>query len=314
VADSNLRAKRTRVNGRSELGQAAVLSVVWMVVLLGLAGLVIDVGAWYRSQRNQQAQADAAALAGAQDLPDNTSAASSAAQVYATKNGYTLPISGISFSSAVAPDDSITVKVDHDAPTFFSKIFGLQSVPVHVEATAQTSLIGQARYVAPIAVNIKHPLLSGPGCPCFGQQTTLPLSKTGAPGAFALIDLDNATGNGSSTLGNWVLNGFAAYLGLGPYSSNTGAKFNSTDIDNALDARIGTVLMFPVYDTIVMQGTNAVYNVIGWVGFLLGGYKITGGNSGSLTGSFTEITWQGIPATQGNGPPNLGARVVTLIR
>ena len=156
--------------------------------------------------------------------------------------------------------------------------------------------------------------ISGPGCPCFGQQTTLPLSKTGAPGAFALIDLDNGTGNGSSTLGNWVLNGFAAYLGLGPYSSNTGAKFNSTDIDNALDARIGTVLMFPVYDTIVMQGTNAVYNVIGWVGFLLGGYKITGGNSGSLTGSFTEITWQGIPATQGNGPPNLGARVVTLTR
>ena len=70
----------------------------------------------------------------------------------------------------------------------------------------------------------------------------------------------------------------------------------------------------PVYDTIVMQGTNAVYNIIGWVGFLLGGYKITGGNSGSLTGSFTEITWQGIPATQGNGPPNLGARVVTLTR
>ena len=32
----------------------------------------------------------------------------------------------------------------------------------------------------------------------------------------------------------------------------------------------------------------------------------------TLDGHFTDITWQGIPATANNGEPNLGARVVTL--
>ena len=57
-----------------------MLSVVWMVVLLGMAGLVIDVGSWYRSQRNLQSQADASALAGAQDLPKDTVTARGDAQ------------------------------------------------------------------------------------------------------------------------------------------------------------------------------------------------------------------------------------------
>ena len=70
MAGRKLGAKRAKVAGRSESGQAVVLSVVWMVVLLGMAGLVIDVGSWYRSQRNLQSDADAAALAGAQELPE----------------------------------------------------------------------------------------------------------------------------------------------------------------------------------------------------------------------------------------------------
>ena len=41
-----------------------------MVPLLGISGLVIDGGYAYFTQRTLQAQADAAALAGAQRLPD----------------------------------------------------------------------------------------------------------------------------------------------------------------------------------------------------------------------------------------------------
>ena len=60
---------------RSEAGQAAVLSVVFMAALLGAVALVLDVGSWYRAQRNLQSDADAAALAGAQELPDDTATA-----------------------------------------------------------------------------------------------------------------------------------------------------------------------------------------------------------------------------------------------
>lgn len=312
-----LRAQRARVAGRDESGQAAVLSLVWLVVLLGFAGFVIDVGSWYRVQRNLQARADASALAGAQDLPQSTATAGNEAQAYATKNGFSLTAGDITFSQSEAPNDSIAVKVDSTAPTFFTRIFGISSVNIHAAAKAKATLMGQARYVAPITVNIKHPMLSGinagVNCPCFDQPTSLPLSRLSAPGAFGLLDLDNGKGNGASTLGSWIQNGYDGYLPLGDYSSNTGAKFSSQNVGSALDARIGSVLLFPVYDTLTGQGTNAVYHIIAWVGFKLTGYDIQG-NSGTLYGSFTDITWQGIPAAANSGQPNLGARVISLIQ
>ncbi len=70
---------------RSERGQAFALMVIALVALLGTAALAMDVGfAWY-AKRQVQASADAAALAGAQQLPDITSATSTA-NYYATLN------------------------------------------------------------------------------------------------------------------------------------------------------------------------------------------------------------------------------------
>ena len=58
----------------NERGQSMVMTVVFMVVLLGFAALVIDVGSWYRAHRSAQATADASALAGAAVLPDTAAA------------------------------------------------------------------------------------------------------------------------------------------------------------------------------------------------------------------------------------------------
>ena len=311
------RTQRMRVRGTAgEQGQAVVLSVVWMVVLLGLAGLVIDVGGWYKSQRDLQSQADASALAGAQDLPVDVTQAPSLAQTYATKNGYTLPASDITISGQYVPNDSINVKVGNDSPTFFSKLFGLNSVHITADATARSDLMGSALYVAPIAVNIGHPLLSGFAkgiqCPCFDEETTLPLGKTGAPGAFALIDLNDKGGTGASDIANWILDGFSQQLDLGDYFSNTGAKWDNNTIQAAIAARLGTVLMFPVYDTLVGTGVNAQYHVIAWVGFRIDGMTATG-TGGSITGQFTRITWEGLPAPQPTSEPDLGTRIISLV-
>ena len=58
----------------SERGQAFALMALALVALLGTAALAMDVGfSWY-AKRQVQASADAAALAGAQQLPDIVSA------------------------------------------------------------------------------------------------------------------------------------------------------------------------------------------------------------------------------------------------
>jgi Flp pilus assembly protein TadG len=304
---------------RDERGQAVVITAVFLVALLGMAALAVDLGAWSRSQRALQARVDAAALAGAQALPYDTDTATSLAGEYASKNGGQVAGQSITIGTTTNPNDTIEVTANNQSQGFFAKTFGIQSVTVRARATAVANLIGSARYVAPIAVNIQHPYLSGmvngTACPCFMQDTTLPLGKTGAPGAFALLNLDGAHGGngGQNTLADWIINGYNEDLDLGEYFSNTGAKFDAVEIQNALGQRVAnnSTLLFPVFDVLNSGGANAMYHVIGWVGFTLTGYGVQG-NDGYISGHFTEVVWSGLASTPGSGQPDLGARTIRL--
>ena len=64
-------ASRTR-NRAGERGQVIVLFALFLVALLGIGAFVLDVARVYTLQRYERSVADAAALAGAQDLQDNT--------------------------------------------------------------------------------------------------------------------------------------------------------------------------------------------------------------------------------------------------
>jgi Flp pilus assembly protein TadG len=303
------------MNARNQTGQATVLTLVFLTVLLGMAALVLDVGSWYRADRDTQSTADSAALAGAQALPDSTADASSLASNYASKNGGGLD--GVSFSSSYGTNDTIKVTVKKPAQGIFTRLFGVSSINVGSKATARTALISSAKYVAPIVVKNMHPKLLGTaGCPCFDPSnvTTIPLGRNGAPGAFDLLNLDGSRGGTSpGILADWMLKGYDGYLDIGQYYSDPGAKWDSSQMHDALDQRIGTTLLFPVYDDLIGNGSNAQYHVIGWVGFHLLSYEARG-SSGSITGYFTEVIWSGLQATSGSGqPPNFGARSVQLI-
>jgi uncharacterized membrane protein len=59
-----------RRNRREERGLALVIFALMLFSLLMITALVVDLGAVYAHRRNDQNAADAAALAGAQELPD----------------------------------------------------------------------------------------------------------------------------------------------------------------------------------------------------------------------------------------------------
>jgi hypothetical protein len=293
-------------------GQAIVLAVVFMTAALGMGALVLDVGSWFRADRATQATADAAALAAVQELPDNAGAAPGVALTYANKNGGGVAGSDITISSNLAPNDTVQVHVQRTAPGFFSKVLGLGDVTVGSTATARAYGMADAKYVAPIGVNISQQELSAGGCPCFNQATTLPLNRLKAPGAFDMINLGSGSA-GSSTLATWITGGYDGYLPLGGYFSSAGAKWNSSEVQGALTQRIGSTLLFPVYDSVSGTGSNASYHVIAWVGFYLTGIDARG-SAGSLSGYFTEVIWEGLAATTaGDGGPNLGAHTVRLV-
>lgn len=295
-----------------ERGQAVVVTVVFLASLIGAVALTLDVGSWFREHRQAQSAADAAALAAAQSLPDDPTTAFDLASKYAKDNGG-VDASQITFTSDWVPNDTVNVRVVRTAPGFFSKIFGIDSATVHANASARAALPSDARWAAPIVVNKLHPLLAGPGCPCFHQDTTLPLSKDGAPGAFGLMSLDPNASQGSPLTAKWVKDGFNGYLELGKYGSDPGASFNGSDILGALNARLNTDLLFPVYDTLTGSGQNAQYNVIGWVGFHLEGFDKNRGNDYELTGYFTRVIWDGIQSDTDQHLPDFGVYSVAIV-
>ena len=101
-----------------ERGQVLPLMAIGLLaVLLGLAGLAIDVGSWYQAKRHVQAVADASALAAAQALPGDGVTAKSYATSYAATNGGSIDTP--QFAPATSPTkDTVTVTATQSAPSF----------------------------------------------------------------------------------------------------------------------------------------------------------------------------------------------------
>jgi hypothetical protein len=307
------------MNVRDTRGQAAVMTVLFLTVLIGASAMSLDVGSWYHAKRQLQAEADAAALAGAQALPDSPADAKAYAIEYSNKNGGNLTPSQITIASDITTNDTIKVHLSAPAPGFFSKLFGLSSVTVGAGAAARSDNVGAALRVAPIVVNWLHPKLQCHPLPCPGP-TEIDLADLHNPGsgdaagAFGLIDLiqsDNGS-VGASDLADWITQGFDEYMDPGLYYSAPSSKFNSVQVRDAMTVSIGQVLLFPIYRSIVGPGSNAQYDIIGWVGFIIRSYN-TQGSAGTLTGVFTRYIAEGIPVENGGGPPDTGVHEIELV-
>ena len=301
---------------RDQRGQALVMSVAFLTVLLGCAALVLDVGSWYRADRHAQTTADAAALAGAQGLHESSSLARSLASEYADKNGGGVTAGDISITGG----DTVRVQVNRPAPGFFAKLFGINSVRAHAVAAARVAMPAEALHVAPIVVNEKHPDLQNFGKPTEleyyhlttgggGPKTTGP----DGPGSFGFVNLDPAESNpGTSTMGGWIRNGFDKYMKLGNYDARTGNPFSASDVSGSLEGKVGEELLFPIYRKLTETGSNAKYEIIGWVGFHLTGMDLTGSNE-KLYGWFTRVIWEGIQSHSGSGSYSPGVGVIELV-
>lgn len=133
---------------RSESGQVLVWLAVGAVSFLAMVGFVIDVGHVFNAHRELQASADAAALAGAQDLP-NTGLATATALSYSSSPGQknthpdisnvTTTVTPKCFASTglpCNPANGIVVKESANVPTFFLRVIGVNSFSISARGTA----------------------------------------------------------------------------------------------------------------------------------------------------------------------------------
>jgi Putative Flp pilus-assembly TadE/G-like/von Willebrand factor type A domain len=131
---------------RSESGQALVLCVVVLTVLLGCAAVTIDLGHAYFVKRSLQASADASALAGAQELPSGFSAALKARE-YSSSDGNKNErdnIPGVETTVEVKcvpvapcrPVNAVYVTESTEVEMFFAKVLGIDTIRVKAKAAA----------------------------------------------------------------------------------------------------------------------------------------------------------------------------------
>jgi hypothetical protein len=146
---------------RSERGQALILAALAMVVILGFAALAIDVGYWYSQKREVQNAVDAAALAGAQELPDNPAGAETVAREYLTKNGVseangdTVSITFRRTDPEGDPTewDTVVIEVERPAEAWFAKVFGINEALIK-DVRAAASYRGGSTFVPVDVVQI----------------------------------------------------------------------------------------------------------------------------------------------------------------
>ncbi|HET6848410.1 MAG TPA: pilus assembly protein TadG-related protein [Gaiellales bacterium] len=171
---------------RDERGQTLALFVVFLMSLLGMAAFAIDVGSWYQDKRHLQADADAAALAGAAGLRTGSAVST------ATANFNTNKLSGETVNVAMPAYDTVRVTTTYQAPAFFAKLFGHASTTVTATATAKIQGIGSAQHhVSPYVVTVASYNN--------GQGTTLfNCDASGNCGTVDLPTADNTSGGSCS--------------------------------------------------------------------------------------------------------------------
>lgn len=310
-----------RLSLSNERGQSMVITLVFVTVLIAIAGAVIDVGAWYRAHRTMQATADASALAGAQELPLSTSAAAAQALDYAKRNQGGVTPQDVEITSSLTPNDTIKVTARIPAAGVFTKLVGIDSVTARATAKARVGSLGSAKWAAPIGVDYLHDDLHcspGPPLVCdpeFNKATEITFDRSG-PGAFRLLNIDGSHGGtGPQDIAEWIRRGLDGYMPVQQwYYSDPGIKPNSSHVKEALEDRLGVgkEILIPIYTETRAQGAGFEYYVVGWVGWVTTDFDIRGVKDVSIFGHFTQIIWEGIQSESGTDD-GTGARAVSLI-
>lgn len=142
---------------REECGTTIVITAVAFSMLMGFTALAVDSGVLFVEHTRLARAADAAALAGAQELP-NIGRAEVTARDYAHLNGIDNPELNIGFSG----NKELTVTASKNVDLYFARIFGKNTSLVHGRAVARIAPVKTVVGIVPIGINeIMLPLTVG---------------------------------------------------------------------------------------------------------------------------------------------------------
>lgn len=301
---------------KEEKGVALVFVALNLVIMLSFAALVIDLGLLALSRTALVNAVDAAALAGARELPNNPELAKMVAAEYASLNGVD------AIEAEVAQDSqSLTVTARKKITYFLAPLMGFTSGEVQARGTAMVAGIKAIRGAVPLAVPNQDFQVGSKYLLKLGAGQDSPLG----PGTYMALSLG---GTGASNYEENLMYGYRDWLRVGEVvATETGNMSNPTK--RAIDYRISLcqhsppctpehfapdcprILIVPVYDPVVIQdGQIKSIIIAGFAAFLV--EQVRGqGNENYLEGYFirTVATGEANPSQR-----NYGLQGVKLVQ
>jgi hypothetical protein len=169
-----------------------------------MAGLTIDAGRYLHERRVRQNAADAAALAGASELPGSPDAAIAEARSYVLAHGFaSSDIESITVSSRHVRDDTMNVKLKSPFSWGLASVLSLANATVGADAGASVGSPAATAGLSPWGVLESAVDWSG-GSTVLKYDATNPTN-----GNFGILAID---GTGSSIYQDTIENGSDAYL------------------------------------------------------------------------------------------------------
>lgn len=276
----------------NEGGIINVLVALSIIVILGFVGLVIDIGFILLERGELVNAADAAVLAGAQELPSNPTKAIEMAIQYGVMNG----ASEDGITIFVTENNSkIKVKIDSDVKFIFVRVLGIDKTNVVASSTA---IIGPVTEV----YDSIRPLIIEQQSLVYGQRVTLKENAgDGMSGNYGGVSLG---GTGSKVFENNIKYGYRQNLKIGDViytetGNMAGATYDGIKYIMDMDSytfsnydrdslRIWTI---PIVDSLDVSGNKPVA-IIGFASFFVeDAYKQSGQTE--ITGRFIKFTTNG---------------------
>lgn len=195
-----------RIVRRGERGQVMMMAILLLPILLGMTGMAIDIGGYADHRRTLQNAADAAAMAGARDLPSAKNA-TDAAYAWGANNGIAAADMKVvvTAQSATNPNPKINVEITEGHTFNFVNVLGIKSKNVGAKAAAIKTSPGGSGAVVPWAITEttwKNAAL--------GSTVTLKYDSNNVQnGNFGAIRID---GSGSSTYETSIKGGSTSYI------------------------------------------------------------------------------------------------------
>lgn len=301
---------------KNKKGAISIIVAISMVVLLLFAALVIDIGMLAVNKSKLQNACDAAALAGAQELPKDKVKAEAVAKQYAAENGVEDKYIKTSFSDG---NSKITVTAENKpVGFFFARVVGINEGQVSAKASAINAPISRVgKGLRPFGVLYSE----------YEKEGTVVL-KTGVDdsnkGNFGPVDLHSNGGSGYEY--NIKYGSDKSYSVDDPIDTETGNKVGPTfdGVQYLIDGCNHTpactpsshksdcsrVITVPLVDTIAVNGKKEV-TIKGFAKFFIENIVQVGNNGHvEITGTFVEeVDAGGINPSK----PDYGLRGVKLV-